>query len=451
LPTLDLVRTMIKCAGTLSAVLSAFLVLSGHVVGQIGYPEGKREVFDDYLLTDYAYFRADDSGLLRLELYYQVHNRGLSFNLSEGRYVANYDLSIILNDDKGLEVRSFTRDRQVVAGEESGTRVDYRTSQINVDLPPGKYIARFKLKDRASSRIDQKEMEVKLESLRERAPVMSSVEFAQAFQESPGEESVFSKGEVLVVPSVSRFFGSLDSDRIVYYYEVYPGSEPEEKVVIETKIRHYRRGLIYRDTLHVTLGELPDRQLREVSLTDFLPGEYELDISLHGRRYKKLYGATQLFKVAWTQEGMIRNDWKATVQQLKLFSDDVDVGDMEDLKTFEERVKAFDQFWSERDPTDGTSENEARTAFYYRVRIANERFGIMRMEGWRTDRGRIYIQYGEPDFLVEEPFSLSYHPYQVWQYVRISPNRLFVFVDENEDGDYRLQYPYDGLSNIGGY
>jgi GWxTD domain-containing protein len=201
----------------------------------------------------------------------------------------------------------------------------------------------------------------------------------------------------------------------------------------------------------LALGESAERQLREVSLTDFLPGEYELEIAIHGRRNKKLDGTTQLFRVAWTQEGMVRNDWKATVHQLELFSEDVDVGDMEDLKTLEERVRAFDQFWAERDPTDGTAENEAKAAFYYRVRIANERFGIMRMEGWRSDRGRIYIQYGEPDFMVEEPFSLSYHPYQVWQYTRLSPNRRFVFVDENEDGDYRLQYPYDGLSSIGGY
>ncbi|MCX6835848.1 MAG: GWxTD domain-containing protein [candidate division Zixibacteria bacterium] len=379
-------------------VLTAFLGLSLPVVGQIGYSEGKREVFNDYLMTDYAYFRADDSNLVRLDLYYQVHNRGLSFSLSEGRYLANYELSITL-----------------------------------------------------LSRINLQEMEIKLASLHEKTPVMSGVEFAQAFQKSTERESVFSKGDILVVPSVSRLFGSLDSDRIVYYYEIYPGSDSAEKVVVETRIRHNRQGMIYRDTLHLELGEKPERELREVSLKDFLPGEYELDIALLGRRNKKLDGATQLFRVAWTQEGMLRNDWKATVQQLKLFSEDVDVGDMEGLKTFEERVKAFDLFWAERDPTEGTAENEAKAAFYYRVRIADERFGVMRMDGWRTDRGRIYIQYGEPDFLVEEPFSLSNHPYQVWQYTRISPTRQFVFVDENEDGDYRLQYPYDGLNNIGSY
>jgi len=431
--------------------LATCLVFSGGIDGQIEYPEAKPAASNDFLLTDYAYFRSADPGLLRLELYYQVHNRGLTFNLSEAHYLADYELTITLDDDKGNNVQSFTRDRQVVAANEAGTRVDFRTTQLNVDLPPGKYVAHFKLKDRSSGRLALVDMKIELESLHEKVPVMSGVEFAQAFQEAAQEGSVFAKGEVLVVPSVSRYFGNLDSNRIVYYYEIYPGSEPSDKVVVETKIRHYRRGMIYRDTLHLTLDDQAERQLREVSLDDFLPGEYELVITLLGRRNKKLDGVTQLFNVAWTQEGMIRNDWKAAVQQLDLFAEDVDVGDMEDLETAEERIKAFDQFWRERDPTEGTAENEAKTAFYYRVRIANERFGVMRMEGWRTDRGHIYVRYGEPDFLIEEPFSLSHHPYQVWQYTRISPNRRFVFVDENEDGDYRLQYPYDGLTNIGGY
>ena len=435
------------------ATLAMASVVSVRTAGQVEQPESRHGGFNDFLLVDYAYFRADNRDSVRLELYYQVHNWGLKFNLSDGRHVADYELSVTLDDEKGQNVKSFTRDRQIVVavGEESSLRVDFRTSQVNIDLPPGKYLAHFKLKDRASGRISQKDLEVKLQSVLGETPTLSGVEFVQAFQKSSGEVSVFAKGDILVVPSVSRLFGSLDGDRIIYYFEVVPGSEPTDKVVLETKIRHYRRGMIYRDTLHVSLGEQPERQLREVSVADFLPGEYELNITLLGRRSKKLDGLSQMFRVAWTQEGMVRNDWKATVQQLRLFSDDVDVGDMEDLKTFEERRKAFDQFWAERDPTDGTPENEAKTAFYYRIRFANERFGIMRMEGWRTDRGRIYVQYGEPDFIIEEPFSLSSHPYQIWQYTSISPTRQFVFVDENEDGDYRLQFPYDGIGTVGGY
>jgi GWxTD domain-containing protein len=434
------------CAGALIAALATALP----VAAQIELPGNKS---NDFLLTDYAYFRSDDSALIRLELYYQIHHRGLAFVLSGGRYTADFELLATVQDRDDKIVHSYTRDRRIVLGadEEARTRVDFRTSQINMDLPPGKYRARFTLKDRTSGQVTTREMDIKLDELYDKDPRLSEIEFAQAFQGQTEESSIFSKRDLLVVPSVHRTYGSQADDRIAYYFELYPGTDELVKVVLETRVRHYRRGLLYRDTIHIALGDQPERQLREISVEDLLPGEYELSISALGRRNKKLASRSQMFKVAWTQDGMIRNDWKATVKQLQLFSDDVDVGDMEKLETIDDRVKAFDQFWRERDPTEGTPENEAKTAFYYRIRMANERFGVMRMEGWRTDRGQIYIRYGEPDYMVNEPFSPDRYPYQIWYYTRISPNRRFVFVDENEDGDYRLQYPYDGLNRTGGY
>jgi hypothetical protein len=66
--------------------------------------------------------------------------------------------------------------------------------------------------------------------------------------------------------------------------------------------------------------------------------------------------------------------------------------------------------------------------------------------GWRTDRGMIYIQYGEPDDVERHPFDMDGFPYnapwQVWRYY--STNREFVFVDRRGSNDYELQYPYDG-------
>ena len=423
------------------------------VQSQFDYQESKFEMFPDYLLIDHASFRADDSSLVRLEIYYQVHNRGLTFNPGRNRYSASYELKVTIENDNGDVVETFTRDRQVVVAlaDEARTRIDHRTSQINTELVPGKYKVRFILKDRNSGRINNKELKIKLENLYHRKPKLSSIEFAQAFQLNADSGSVFGKNDMLVVPSVHRVYGGLDNDRVAYYYEVYPGSDELDKAIIETKVRHYRKGMLYRDTLHVALGDKPVRELREISLADFLPGIYELEISLRGRRNKQLAHRSQEFKVAWTQEGILRSDWKTTVRQLELFAEDVDVGDMAKLETYEERLVAFNQFWSERDPTDGTLENEAKVAFYYRVRVANERFGIMRVDGWRTDRGRIFIQYGEPDYLVEEPFAPDRRPYQVWHYTYISPNRQFLFIDENEDGDYRLQYPYDGLGRIGNF
>lgn len=444
----------------MSRLLSRSLILVGLLLsvaassfGQFGYKGKEFEMFPDYLLMDYAFFQGSEPEQYRLEIYYQVHNRGLQFEAVGNRFTANYELVVIIKDDDDQEIERFTHDRQVVVGitEEARTRTDFRTSQINVELAKGTYKIMLKLKDLATDRLTIKEKKVKLHKLFKSRPTLSKVEFAQAFQDQTDSGSVFSKGNILVVPSVHRVYGSLENDRVVFYYEIYRGKDELEKVVVETKVRHHRKGMLYRDTLHLDLDQPRHRRLQEISLASFLPGFYEVEITLRGRRNKPLARLDDDFTISWSQEGMIRNDWKAVVQQLALFSEDVDRGDLDDLTTFEARQAAFDQFWDERDPSDGTPENEAKVTFYHRVRIANDRFGVMRRDGWRSDRGRIFIRYGEPDYLLEEPFALDRQPYQVWTYTRLSPVRVFYFIDKSNDGDYRLQYPFDGLGSPGNY
>ncbi len=442
--------------GTMRKILIPVGLLLSFAVssyGQFGHKADASERLPETLFVDHAFFQAGEAGLYRLEIYYQIHNRGLAFTLNEDRLTAEYELVVTVKDEDGGVVEKFTREREVVvkAGEEARTRTDFRTSQINIDIPPGEYKVLLKLKDRETDRLTFKELKVKPEGLYESPPKLSSIEFAQAFQNQTDSTSVFSKGNILVVPSVHRTYGSMEDDRVAFYYEVCRDNDEPRKVVVETKVRHFRKGMLYRDTIHLDLEDSRHRRLQEVSLASFLPGSYELEISLKGRRNKTLARRSEEFKISWSQEGMIRNDWKSTIQQLKLFSEDVDVSDMEDLKDYRACKDAFDQFWRERDPTDGTTENEAKSAFYHRIRIANERFGVMRRDGWRSDRGEVFIRYGEPDHMIEEPFSPDRRPYQVWTYSSLSPMRRFLFVDENSDGDYRLQFPYDGLGYTGGY
>src|SRR5262245_50354664 len=68
------------------------------------------------------------------------------------------------------------------------------------------------------------------------------------------------------------------------------------------------------------------------------------------------------------------------------------------LTTPEERDAFIEQFWRRRDTNPGTVENEFKEEHYRRIAYANEKFksGI---DGWETDRGRIYIVYGPPTSL----------------------------------------------------
>lgn len=74
----------------------------------------------------------------------------------------------------------------------------------------------------------------------------------------------------------------------------------------------------------------------------------------------------------------------------------------EGLKSDEERTKFIEQFWLRRDPTSATPENEFKVEHYRRIAYANKKFAS-KVEGWKTDRGRVYILYGPPDELEKHP------------------------------------------------
>ena len=124
------------------------------------------------------------------------------------------------------------------------------------------------------------------------------------------------------------------------------------------------------------------------------------------------------------------------------------------LNTDEEREQFVEQFWLRRDPTPDTEENEFKEEHYRRIAYANEHFASG-IPGWRTDRGRIYIQYGPPDENVESHSSGgSYErpmsegggetetfPFEQWRYRYIEgvgQNIILEFVDKSMSGEYRL-------------
>ena len=441
---------MKKLPGIIGHVLGLLLIFAVTSHAQFAAPSDFLDPSSSHMQVDYATFVSKDSGLIRLEVYYQIFNRGFEFVENGGNYVADYELAIAVDDDDDNRVETISKDRQIVLAEaeKAKSRFDYRTSQVNFDLPPGKYTVRFILRDRNNDKITRKDVKVKLaDDLGGESPTFSDIEFAQAFQLRGDKASVFDKGNMVVVPSVSRSYGGDDETSMAYYLEVYPGNKNDsQNVILETKISHWTRGMKYRDTLHLTLGHDVERQLREVSLKHFTPGRYDMEVTLLGRREKKLYQRKFEFEVLWTQEGMIRNDWKTTRDQLELIAESGELDGWKDLATMEERRQAFQRFWVSRDPTIGTPANEAMSEFYHRVAVANHSFAMPRREGWRTDRGHIYIRFGQPDQVDDVPFATHAVPYQVWHYYSIGRYRRFVFIDEREDGDYRLQYPYDGLN-----
>ena len=101
----------------------------------------------------------------------------------------------------------------------------------------------------------------------------------------------------------------------------------------------------------------------------------------------------------------------------------------------EEREPLWDEFWDSRDPNPATEENEFRTEFLRRLGYANSNFRSI-VEGWQTDMGRIYIQYGEPDDIDSQPVGQMLNAWEIWYYY--SEHTKYIFVDRQGFGEFVL-------------
>jgi GWxTD domain-containing protein len=124
------------------------------------------------------------------------------------------------------------------------------------------------------------------------------------------------------------------------------------------------------------------------------------------------------------------------------------------LSSDAERENFIKLFWEARNPSPGSDVNEYREEHYRRLAYANQYFGnINAQDGWRTDRGHIYIVLGEPKQKANYPESHNVRPLQIWFYEGANPalpsHFYVVFYKRSIGEDYTLYSPYqDGPSRL---
>ncbi len=98
----------------------------------------------------------------------------------------------------------------------------------------------------------------------------------------------------------------------------------------------------------------------------------------------------------------------------------------------------FYNFWKSRNEE---NPEKAYTDYLALVTEVQKSFGTMLSQGYRTDRGRVYLKYGKPDYVtpyLDEPNS---YPYEIWHYYKTATrnNVKFIFYNPTQlNNDYIL-------------
>lgn len=374
--------------------------------------------------------------------------------------LAVFRVAVSVSDTSGLEILPPQTWTETVPARMLLNRGASTVEHFRFAAKPGRYMLEVAVTDSGTGRVTRRRAEVEAYG---GSPGASDLLLAVAVRASAGgADTVPRPGEVrkgsLFLEASGWPVLTPGRASLAYYVEIYTQAPETATVVLRVK-RPDGTQVAETPPTRVALGMGGGVSQGTVDLAGLPPGDYRLEAEMaaaEGRMSREApFGMAGFSTEAALDVALPAglSDLFATLGEAQL---DTLYGPLVYLMTGEERgiystlslegKRAFlRRFWTVRDPTPGTAENEAQASFYAGVAEANRRFregGAAAIPGWRTDRGRVYLGNGAPDEVLSRPQAGSTSPYEVWKYTR-GRARKYVFFDETRFGNYVLIWTGD--------
>lgn len=141
------------------------------------------------------------------------------------------------------------------------------------------------------------------------------------------------------------------------------------------------------------------------------------------------------FEVAWINRPISLSNSTLSLKILDNIFTDEELSALKDSGDKDYYDNLID-FWTKYDRDTTTAFNEVMNEFYLRVDNAVVKYRtISDINGAQTDRGKIFIKYGEPDE-VERKYTDQGAILEIWKYIKFK--KEFVFSDASGLGNYSL-------------
>lgn len=361
---------------------------------------------------------------VRLFVVVAVPFDNLQFIRGDSGFQAAFEVVSSVYSDTGGLVAERISNRTAVTRDYSETNLATRavTHVDDYRIVPGDYRVRVVLTERESSGRSLYETEV---SAAAPDPLLRLSDIFWV-EESRSDEGL---GALRVV---GGFFTDEESALVRFQAA---STEPESLGIVWHILGESELDSLGGRAFRIEASSQPKLHEFQVDLLELGAGDYILHVVAEGHERRVVRELPFTLLLRGMPRSVVRLD--LAIRQVRYIASGEEMRRLRDAPP-RHREAAFRDFWQRRDPTPGTVRNELMEEYYYRVEYTNQNFGTNRA-GWETDRGRIYIRYGEPSDIERYPFEINSKPYEVWYYDHL--NRRFVFVDYTGFGDYELVGP----------
>ncbi len=428
-----------------------FLLLSSYIV--------KAQELQSFL--SFASFNSEDGSFL--ETYLAFNSNTLSLKEDEGQYQGFVDVFIKIYNNNNI----IFQDNYLLQSPKFNNKTNnlFFIDQQRIPLEDGDYLLEVSVSDHNQDFIKThlENIQINYENIS-----ISDIQLVDTYTLSE-DQDILSKSGYRLSPYVSNFFPQ-STNELIYYFEIYNTSLlSDSRYIINTYIESFETNISlfdYNKTLRKT-SSLIESNLLKFNISHLPTGNYNLVCEIRSAENERLFikklffQRSNHFTAIKNHEDLNTIDLKGTFvtdmtnkDSLRQFIDylypictsqenvfaqnQLMYDDLELMKKF------FFNFWQDRNALEPGLEWKN---YLRRVKEVNKEFKYFKIQGYLSDRGRVYLQYGSPNTRQVEIDTKGNKPYEIWHYYKLGnrSNQKFVFIDNNRTGEYKLEF-----SNVDG-
>ena len=408
-----------------SLLILVILFFSVSAIAQIEHYSGNNQTQVKYF-QDFLSFKGDNNKT-RLDVFIQVPYNSVQFVKTGQGFEASYSVSVAIYDEekKNLITEKIWNEKITAISFELTTSPDnFNLGHRSFELLPGTYNIITSLTDNDSRNQYDSENKYEVKSF-ETLPAMSSIMLVA--------KRTVVEGNTKIIPNVSRNILT-DRDGLATFLEVY--ADTSRKLFIDYQILDEEEIEMGNRTIAVNVKKGSNQIFDDFDSLYLNLGRYYLKVTLRDSAGTGFATSIKPFVSRWSGVPRSITDLDKAIDQMVYIANPEEVSYIEDAPDRLQKAKRFVAYWTKYDSNPSDEYNPVFNEYYSRVALANANFTTYSMEGWRSDRGMVFIILGPPDNIDRHPFEYYAKPYEVWQYYNL--NKSFLFVDNTGFGDYRL-------------
>ena len=428
--------------------LAAFLLPAGPTAAQ------QQDSFR--MNIDLASFKYDQD-VSYVEMYYSFSRSGIQYAKDNGTFTGAIVVhSIIRRDDEEMEPVLKTWRVPVTLSDTANLQDRTLIGRVNFLLEPGKYRFAVISRDEARPQVsDSVEIPFVVRDFGGRGAGISDVELASSIKKVADDPTnIFAKNTLEIIPNPTLLYGKA-MPNLMYYAELY-NVDIDPFVVKSEVVSSYGRTMSSR--IHERSGKHASRvEVGQVNIGALPSGVYTLILaygdSVGAYRqsqskafyvfnpdipFDSLEAASVAGMIAAEFAGMGEDELNEHFDMARYISTSAERDVWGSLSGSESKRKFLTKFWRDRDSDPVTPFNEYYADYKQRIAVCNEQFRTAYRSGWRSDRGRVYMLYGPPDYIDRRSSESDMKPHEIWRYDYIEGGVDFIFVDRSGFNNFEL-------------